>query len=154
MTAGQSRFTRRQVLVGGAAVATAAALGGGYEWRRLRHPGAGDVARLIRRRLGHLQFRADAVERFAREYVARYGPQAMAAHTRATFGGLFEIDALRRRLPLDRQQTIVTFERRTISYFLRSTDYFQLPAGSPVSYVAFPDPYERPCANPFADLRS
>jgi hypothetical protein len=145
-------FTRRQVLVGGAAVAAAAAFGG-YEWRRLRHPSADDLARLLRRRLGHLRFRDDAVDRFAHEYVARYGPQAMAAHTRATGGGLFEIDALRRHHSLERQQTILAFERRTISYFLRSTDYFRVPSGSPVRYVAFPDPYAMPCANPFADLR-
>jgi hypothetical protein len=153
VTIGRSRFTRRQALAGGAAVAAAAVFGGGYEWRRLRHPSAGDLARLIRRRLGHLQFRDDAVDRFAREYVARYGPQAMAMHTRATAGGLFEIAALRRRLPGDRQQAILTFERRTISTILRSTDYFRVPAGTPVAYVAFPDPYALPCANPFADLR-
>jgi hypothetical protein len=146
------RFTRRQLLAGGAAAAATVAFGG-CEWRRLRRPGANDLARLLRRRLGHLTFRDDAVDRFAAEYVARYGPQAMAVHAQATLGGLFDIDALRARLPLDRQQAIVTFERRTISAFLRSTDYFRVPAGSPVAYVAFPDPYARPCANPFADLR-
>jgi hypothetical protein len=44
------------------------------------------------------------------------------------------------------------FERRMVSYFLRSTDYFRVPQGTPARFVAFADPYEVGCSNPLAQL--
>ena len=143
------RLTRRTWLTG--IVTGLLALGGGsYQWRRLRRPSADDLAALIRRRLSHLDLDSSAPEDFAREYVRRYGALAMAQHHRATFGGFVSAIGLRVVSPA-RARRVQTFERRTVSYFLRSTTYFREPA-APVRYVGFPDPYEGPCANPFATL--
>ena len=65
---------------------------------------------------------------------------------------MLEIEALRHRLPVRRELDLLRFERRIVSYFLRSTDYFTSPAGSAVRYVRFPDPYDGACTNPFANL--
>jgi hypothetical protein len=151
MSAERPLLSRRTWLFG--AIATAGSLAGGaWHWQRVRHPTAGDLAALLHRRLGHLNLGPHVVEQFAAEYVARYGALSMSAHHRDTFGGLLELAALRRRLPASHELVILRFERRLVSYFLRSTDYFTSPAGSVVKYVRFPDPYDSACTNPFANL--
>jgi hypothetical protein len=124
--------------------------GGAYHWRRLRRPIADDLAAFLRRRVSYLDLDSSAPEEFAREYVRRFGALAMAQHHRATLGGFVSANALRWVAP-SRARLVQAFERRTVSYFLRSTSYFREPA-APVRYIAFPDPYEGPCANPFATL--
>jgi len=147
------RVSRRAWLWSVAGVVGAlGAAGSAHHWRRLRRPSADDFARLLHDRLSHLPLDAAGVERFAREYVSRYGPQAAAVHHRETLGGVWRVDALRRLLPAARQQRVITFERKLVSLYLRSTDYFRTPAGTPVRYVAFADPYEIGCANPLARL--
>jgi hypothetical protein len=130
--------------------AAAAAAGGAYHWRRLKDPAAADFVHIIRTRLGHLNLDPAGVDRFAREYVARYGAAAAAVHHRETLGGVLRIDALRALLPEARQQRLLSFERHLVSLYLRSTTYFTSPSAARVRYVAFADPYEIGCANPLA----
>ncbi len=122
---------------------------GGYHWRRIRHPVAGDLAALLRTRVSYIGLHPAAIDEFAGEYVRRFGALAMSQHHRATVGGLLGERGLARVAP-DAAREVRAFERRTVSYFLRSTTYFREPDVRPVRYVAFPDPYEGPCANPFA----
>lgn len=150
MSPGRRLLTRRRWLAG-VMGGVLALLGGGYEWRRLRYPNAGDLASLVRRRVSYLDLDPSAADDFAREYVRRFGALAMAEHHEATLGGLLTAGGLRWIAPT-RARSVQSFERRTISYFLRSTTYVREPRTSPVRYVGFPDPYEGPCANPFATL--
>jgi hypothetical protein len=140
------RLTRRTWLAG---LLLAGGLAGGWHWRRLRRPEAADLAALLRDRLSHVPFEVETVDRFAREYVRRYGPLAMSAHHRDTFGGLLRIEAVGRLLPDRYGRDVVDFERRLVALCLRSTTYFSEP-GEPVRFVAFADPYEVGCANPLA----
>jgi hypothetical protein len=149
MSGAPLRLSRRAWLAG-AVGAALAVTGGRHHWRRLRRPDAADLAALIRRRLAHLDLAPAAADEFAAEYVRRFGALAMARHHRMTYGGLLGPSTLRRLSP-DAARTVLAFERRTISSFLRSTTYFREPA-SPARYVAFADPYEGACANPFARL--
>jgi hypothetical protein len=138
------------VIAGALGVALAAA-SGSYHWRRVRRPAADDLAAFIRRRLSHLDLDPPAADQFAREYTRRFGPGAMGAHQLATLGGLVGVTTLRWVTPAT-ARSVRSFERRTVSYFLRSTTYCREPRTSPVRFVGFPDPYEGPCANPFANL--
>jgi hypothetical protein len=148
---GRSRLiSRRTVIAGAGAAVLGVCSAGAWEWRRVKHPTVQDLSAFLRARLGHIHFEAGTVDAFSAEYVRRFGPAIMGVHREKTLGGLLSIAAVRRRLPEDREQEILTSERRLISYFLRSTDYFRVPRGSAVRYVAFPDPYESPCTNPFA----
>lgn len=133
------------LLVGGTAAAT-------YHWRRLGHPSASDLGALLHSRLAHLPLDPLAVDAFTREYVARYGAFGASVYHKETFGGLFRIDALRALLPEERERHLLSFERRLVSLFLRSTDYFRTAPGTVVRYQAFADPYEVGCANPLAKL--
>jgi hypothetical protein len=143
------RLTRRTWLTG--LITGLLAVGGGsYHWRRIRQPNADDLAALIRRRLSYLNLDPAAAEQFAREYVRRFGALAMAHHHQATFGGLVSANGLGWVAPA-RARRLLTFERRTVSFFLRSTSYFREPAAA-VRYVGFPDPYDGPCTNPFASF--
>lgn len=152
MTGG--RLSRRAWLRSAAGVvgALAGVAGAAHHWRRLKRPSADDLARLLRDRLSHLHLDPAGVDAFTREYVARYGPLAAAVHHKNTLGGLLRIEALRRLLPAARERRLLSFERKLISLYLRSTDYFRTPSGTPVRYVAFADPYEVGCANPLAQL--
>jgi hypothetical protein len=144
-------ISRRTLLASGLAAAAALA-GGAHHWRRWRHPNHADLAGLIRWRLGHLRLDPGAAETFAAEYVKRYGARSMSVYHHQTVAGLFRSDAMRRWLPAGRVQDIRTFERRIVSYFLRSSTYFRSPPGTVVRFVGFPDPYEVSCTNPFANL--
>ena len=146
------RFTRRRWMLSGLAAGVALALGGRH-WRRLRQPAAGDLAGFIRDRLSHLNLDPSAPDAFSEEYTRRFGPAVMAVHSRLTFGGLVS-GATLRRISDDRARRAVDLERRLVSDFLRSSTYFREPTGSLVRFVAYPDPYEGPCTNPFADLTS
>jgi len=150
MNPARHSVSRRRWLAGAIGGVLALA-GGGYEWRRLRHPNADDLASFVRRRVSYLNLESSAADDFAREYVRRFGALAMAEHHEATFGGLLNAGGLRWIAPA-RARSVQSFERRTVSYFLRSTTYVREPRTSPVRYVGFPDPYEGPCANPFATL--
>jgi hypothetical protein len=142
-------FSRRRLVL--AAFATVAAtVGGTYHWRRLRRPRAGDIVALIEDRLGHLDLDAAGVQRFAQEYDQRFGAFSMSVHHRDTLGGVLRLDPIRELLPARRQQALLELERRLVSYYLRSTDYFQSGRQGPVRFVAFPDPYAGACTNPFA----
>ena len=138
------RISRRLLLTGG--VAFVGAAGAGYHVRRVRWPSAADIASLIERRVGHLPVADDAIDLFAGEYARRFGPLSMSRHHRDTFAGLLSIDAFRRMAPAAKEQALLDFERRMVSYFLRSTDYFRTPPGTAVHYVAFPDPYDKAVA--------
>jgi hypothetical protein len=145
------RFSRRG-LVFGAFAAVGALVTGAYHWRRLRRPSEADVAALIRDRLAHLDLDPGGVDRFARDYVERYGAFSMSVHHRNTLGGALRFDPIIQLLPARRQQALLHFERRLISYYLRSTDYFQSNRSGAVRYRRFADPYEGACTNPFAVL--
>ena len=58
-------------------------------------------------------------------------------------------------LNIERAQ-VERFEYRVVSRFLLSTDFFANGAieALPIRYVAFSNPYRRPCANPFAEITS
>jgi hypothetical protein len=120
------------------------------EWRRLRLPSAEDLERLLRSRLGDRNLAPDAIPRFAHEYVSRYGAFAMSRREKETVCGLWDVRVLRPFFSVSRTQHLVEMERRLISQFLRSTDYFRRPAEAPARYVAFNDPYATVCSNPFA----
>lgn len=145
-------ISRRAVLVAG--VGVAGAIVGARAWRKLSRSSAHDIEALLRKRLGYLTFDATALALFSEEYVKRYGAQAMRVHYEQTFGGIVEWFPFRRLLPADRAHDVRTFERRLVSLFLRSTDCFSKSrtAGQPIAYLAFADPYQLPCANPFAVL--
>jgi hypothetical protein len=142
----------RRRLIFGAFATIGGAIAGAYHWRRLRHPSAADISTLIRQRLGHLDLDLEGVDRFARDYVERYGAFSMSVHHRDTLGGTLRLEPIRQLLPSRRQQSVLNFERRMVSYYLRSTDYFQPKRATPVRYVAFVDPYAGACTNPFAVL--
>jgi hypothetical protein len=146
------RLSRRRLVFGAFATA-AGALAGAHHWRRLRRPSAHDIAALIQDRLGHLELDPEGVDRFAHDYAERYGALSMSVHHRDTLGGLLRLDPVRHLLPSHRHQAVVHFERRMVSYYLRSTDYFRQGRSGPVRYVAFVDPYAGACANPFAVLK-
>ena len=150
MTPKPGRVSRRLLLTGG--VAFVGAAGAAYHIRRVRWPSASDIASLIERRVGHLSLADDAIEKFAAEYTRRFGALSMSRHHRDTLAGLLSIDVFRRMAPAEKEQALLDFERRMVSYFLRSTDYFRTASGTVVQYVAFPDPYELPCSNPLAVL--
>jgi hypothetical protein len=139
----------RRALIGTLGALVLTALGAG-EWRRLRRPAAGDLAALLRSRLSHLNLDPRAADDFAAEYARRFGAQIMAVHRTLTFGGL-STGLLRHARP-DRARSVVRLERRLVGDFLRATTYFREPRGAVVRFVAYPDPYEGPCTNPFADL--
>lgn len=148
-----ARLTRRawlwtvgSLLTAGGGAATA------YHWRRLRRPEASDLGALLQSRLSHLPLDPDAIDAFTREYVARYGAFGAAVFHKETLGGLFRIHALRGMLSDERERRVVSFERKLVSLFLRSTDYFRTAPGTVVRYRAFADPYEVGCANPLARL--
>ena len=142
---------RRLVLTAFAGVG--AAIGGAYHWRRLRRPNAGDIVALIEDRLAHLDLDAAGVRRFAEEYDRRFGVLSMSVHHRDTLGGILRHEPVRVLFPERRQQVVLELERRMVSYYLRSTDYFQPERRGPVRFVAFPDPYAGACANPFAVMK-
>jgi hypothetical protein len=150
MTPTRGRISRRLLLTGGAAFVGSA--GAAYHVRRVRWPSTDDVAALIERRVGHLPLAGDAIDLFASEYNRRFGVLSMSRHHRDTVAGLLSVEVFRRMAPAAKQQALLDFERRMVSYFLRSTDYFRTPPGTVVRYVAFPDPYELPCSNPLAVL--
>jgi hypothetical protein len=139
------RISRRALLLG--AGLFAATGGGMVVWWRLQAPSAPDIAGLLHRRLGHLNLDADGVREFAEEYVRRYGASAMRAYSQETFDGVLSMEG---EVPPERLQRLLRFERRLVSYYLRSTDHFRREPGRLVRYVAFADPYEVPCGNPFA----
>ncbi len=147
----QFSLSRRRLILGACATA-AGAVAGAYHWRRLRRPSAGDIAAMIQDRLGHLDLDQDGLTRFARDYVEQYGAFSMSVHHRDTLGGILRLDPVRQLLPSRRQQALLHLERRMVSYYLRSTDYFQKGRAGPVRYLAFPDPYAGACTNPFAVL--
>ena len=150
------RISRRMWLAGGvAALGTAggAAAAGAHLWRRLTHPAAGDLARLIWHRLGHLPLDPAGVDAFADEYARRYGMAPARVHHERTLGGLLRHDSMLAYLPEERRQAIVDFERGLVSRYLLSTTYFRAPAGETVRYIGFADPYEMVCTNPLARLR-
>jgi hypothetical protein len=136
-----------------ACAGVAAVLGGTYHWRRLRRPNAADIVALIHDRLAHLDLDPAGVQRFAEEYDRRFGVFSMSVHHRDTIGGVLRVEAVRTLLPQRRQQAILELERRLVSYYMRSTDYFQADRQGPVRFVAFPDPYTGACVNPFAVLK-
>jgi hypothetical protein len=145
------RFSRRRLVL--AAFATlSSVIAGTYHWRRLRRPHAGDIVALIENRLGHLDLDPAGVRRFAQEYDQRFGVFSMSVHHRDTLGGALRFDPIRQLLPERRQQAVLDLERRLVSYYLRSTDYFQAGRQGAIRFVAFPDPYAGACANPFAVL--
>ena len=144
-------LSRRRLLIGGGA-AVAASLAGTHHWRRFRRPSFADIAQLISERLAHLDLDPAGVERFAREYDARFGSFAMSVHHRKTWGGLLRYRAILDHLPPLEQQAVLEPERRLIGYYLRSTNYFDPARVGPVRFVALPDPYEGACSNPFAVL--
>jgi hypothetical protein len=150
------RFSRRMWVAGGLVWATAAGAwvvaGASYQWRRVKHPTASDLADIVSHRLAHLPLEASGVEAFAEEYVHRFGTAPMVVHQERTLGGMLCFDSVLWRLPLEQRQPIVDFERGLIARYLLSTTYFHEPAGAPVRYVAFADPYEVGCANPLARL--
>ena len=146
------RVSRRRLVLTAFAGA-ASFIGGAYHWRRLRRPKVSDITALIEQRLAHLDLDAAGVQRFAEEYDRRFGVLSMSVHHRDTLGGILRIDTVRSLLPQRRQQGILELERRMISYYLRSTDYFRPGRQGPIRFVAFPDPYAGACANPFAVLK-
>lgn len=149
------KISRRMMLAGGvgaACAAGAAAVGGRHHWRRLRQPSAGDLAGLLRERLGHLPLDEGGVDAFAQEYVRRYGASPMSVHHERTLGGVLRLDAALRLAPAELRQEILDFERHLVSRYLLSTTYFRAPRGEPVRYLAFADPYEMGCANPLAQF--
>lgn len=144
-----TRLSRRWFLM--AALMTAAAAPALPALRRVRSPEGRDLAALLDRLLGsHLVLDPSATAQFASAYVARFGPASMGVYARLVLGGIFQAAPYRDLLPRARQTRIVDFERRMVSYFLRSTDYFRVPHGTQVRFVAFADPYEGGCANPLA----
>lgn len=143
------RLSRRRLVLAAFAAASAT-LVGTHHWRRLRRPNVNDLVALIEDRLAHLELDPAGVRQFAREYDGRYGVFSMSVHHRDTLGGILRHDAIRRQLPPRRQQAVLDLERRLVSYYLRSTDYFQPGREGPIRFVAFPDPYEGACTNPFA----
>jgi hypothetical protein len=150
-----TRFSRRLWLVGSLATIGglgAFAAGAQYQWRRFTDPGARDLAALLRHRLGHLPLDSEGVDRFADEFVRRFGARPMQRHQELTLGGLLCFDAVLTRLPDERRTEIIDFERGLVGRYLLSTTYFRAPAGTLVEYVAFADPYETVCANPLAEL--
>jgi hypothetical protein len=146
------RISRRRVVLAVFAGA-AAAIGGAYHWRRLRRPKIGDIVAVLEDRLAHLDLDPAGVRRFAEEYDRRFGVFSMSVHHRDTLGGVLRLDPVRELLPERRQQVVLELERRLVSYYLRSTDYFQPGRQGWVRFVAFPDPYAGACANPFAVLK-
>jgi len=144
-------LSRRRFLIGGS-TAMAASLVGAHHWRRFRRPSFVDIVQLIQERLAHLDLDPAGVERFAREYDARFGSFAMSVHHRTTWGGLLRYRTILHRLSPLQQQAVLEPERRLIGYYLRSTNYFDSSRVGPVRFVVLPDPYDGACGNPFAVL--
>src|SRR6185295_1712524 len=111
-------LSRRRFLIGGS-TAMAASLVGAHHWRRFRRPSFVDIVQLIQERLAHLDLDPAGVERFAREYDARFGSFAMSVHHRTTWGGLLRYRTILHRLSPLQQQAVLEPERRLVGYYLR-----------------------------------
>ena len=152
MSVRQLLASRRTVLVGLIGLAgTAVGVDIGVrEWRRLKRPSVADLERFLLAIVGDRNLDPEAIPQFAREYVRRYGALSMAVREKETLGGLWDIAAIQPLFPSARTVTLIEDERRMVSLFLRSTDYFRRSAGERARYVAFANPYETTCSNPFA----
>ncbi len=128
----------RRAFITALAAATAGA-GGWWLWRNQfgdetpdvpRNPWTELVILTLRRRLDYLELEEEGMVRFARDLRKR------------------RLQALLRRLKAGDTEAADWLEQQ----FLMSSDFFWNGADESriIGYMGFYDPYERPCANPFA----
>lgn len=138
--------TRRQFLVGSAAVGTAAAAGGAWV---LTDDPKDFVVEMIKRSVPYIEFEPGAVENFAGHYIQIVEPQRR--------DNIEKISKLVRGIGLSMTETVLdgnekyeNFRRTTVSTFLIGTDYFDegRDPARPVAYFGV-----NPCGrNPFAQF--
>lgn len=143
-------MTRRRLVAGlaGATAACLSAAGASFAFNR--------PERLIVIRVRHLfpEIQVDNADlnAFAVDFLAhdRRSSTLQIATLRAA-GPLLYSPALRWLLPNRFDRQLDSFDRRVVTSFLLSTDFFAARerGSTRVSYDGFFNPYERPCTNPF-----
>lgn len=140
---GRRRFFLSALLGGGVSAALA-----GYFALPLTPEGR--LETLLRARLDYLTIPDETMSAFVRDFMAHGDSRRRHLSTLRYAGerALYTAPLLRDRLPFAR------FERYVVSQFLMATDFFQNGADTskPLRYVAFPDPYQRGCANHLARI--
>jgi hypothetical protein len=141
------RITRRTFLATGLGSGVLALLGA-YRWRRRTAPDL--IVAILKHRVGYLQIDPQTFVQFAEMYVAR------RLHHRQSLADLSVLSGgLQYWSPyswLERGHAFRRLEDSVVSHFLLSTDFFQHGADESrdVSFVAFYEPGNSVCRNPFA----
>jgi len=140
----------RRTAIGGAAAAAGVAAFGGYRVLAPMSDPAGAIAQFIARQVPGVQPTDPAVTAFAADAAEKFRPMANFFETHIA---LMRNPAFAGFLPEQEAWTQSEFERRIITYFMRSTDYMLRSApDQPVTYLLFADPYTAGCSNPLAKL--
>jgi hypothetical protein len=138
-------ISRRRFLISGVATMTAAVAGWAYLQEFTYH---NLIISVLHRKLSYLELDESSLGKFAADFAGDYG----------TLGHKGQLLALSRPvLPLVDSlaaDEVTRFEDRVVSKFLLSTDFFRNGADEtrPVKYVAYYNPYNVACGNPFAIL--
>lgn len=137
------RITRRQWLLGTAAVAVA---GAGIPALAAGNWQEGVIARIVRTHVPDAQLSDADMTAFARAFLDNRGISDALLAARAVLG------PVRTMLPQAVAGRLHKLDSVTINMFLLATDYFDPARGDgPVALIAYPDPYGGSgCANPLA----
>ncbi|HEX2117189.1 MAG TPA: hypothetical protein VHM01_22515 [Alphaproteobacteria bacterium] len=143
-------ISRRTVFLGAGAVALAIA-GGALTWRSLADAHTA-VRTMIMQHLRGAAVAEGAVDAFVAEFLRRHRVHLDGV----AIGNVCDMSGFDALLPAcaNNAAYLRRLEEQVIDLFIRSSDVFEpsRPAGAPVRYVAFWDPYSSACRNPLADL--
>jgi len=144
-------LTRRLFLTAAGAGAVLAGLGA---YRALSYPREDYVKIIVRNRLPYLTYEDAVLEEFARDFVALVPAMSATRGYAVAFVGMRSGRLLGRMAGTSTALQIEMFEEKVASEFLKATDFFDNgeDVSTPLSYVAFGDPYFNACRNPLAVL--
>lgn len=150
MESARSQIGRRTflltTLLGGAA-----ACAGSLWWLRLREVGVADfVASVVRNKLNFLQIEEGGLRTFSQDFEAL----AKAAHEDRLIWLAWYRQINKHTNLLSSILMIDVPDEQIAGLFLMSSDFFWHGSDETreVEYIGLYDPYDRPCANPFANL--
>lgn len=145
------KMNRRTFLSSAAASCLSLGVGGWWAYRVQATDGAEMIAAAVRKKLHYLQLDKAGLLAFGRDARARLngGEQQRLGWMRWLSPVYDKVDLLSMS---PRAEKFRQFEERLAKQFLMSSDFFSHDGDQTrkIRYVAYHDPYELACANPFA----